>query len=81
MATPSTLATLRRGSEARLITAMIVREDSMTLYGFADADARDLFPTLLVGVRGRAEDRAGHARRLRRARAAAGARPTATSPR
>jgi Holliday junction DNA helicase RuvA len=47
MATPSTLATLRRGSEARLITAMIVREDSQTLYGFADADARDLFSTLL----------------------------------
>src|ERR1700757_3185787 len=49
MATPSTLATLRRGSEARLITAMIVREDSMTLYGFPDADARDLFMTLLGG--------------------------------
>jgi holliday junction DNA helicase RuvA len=46
-ATPSTLSTLRRGTEARLITAMIVREDSMTLYGFADADARDLFLTLL----------------------------------
>ncbi len=51
MATPSTLATLRRGTEARLITAMIVREDSQTLYGFADADARDLFTTLL-GVSG-----------------------------
>ena len=51
MATPSTLATLRRGSEARLITAMIVREDSQTLYGFADAVARDLFLTLL-GVSG-----------------------------
>ncbi len=48
MATPSTLATLRRGSEARLITAMIVREDSMTLYGFADSDARNLFLTLLA---------------------------------
>jgi Holliday junction DNA helicase RuvA len=47
MATPSTLATLRRGGEARLITAMIVREDSMTLYGFAEAAARDLFLTLL----------------------------------
>jgi holliday junction DNA helicase RuvA len=46
-ATPSTLSTLRRGTEARLVTAMIVREDSMTLYGFADADARDLFTTLL----------------------------------
>ncbi|GAT09714.1 Holliday junction ATP-dependent DNA helicase RuvA [Mycolicibacterium novocastrense] len=51
MATPATLATLRRGSEARLITAMIVREDSQTLYGFADGDARDLFLTLL-GVSG-----------------------------
>lgn len=51
MTTPSTLATLRRGVEARLITAMIVREDSMTLYGFADAESRDLFGTLL-GVSG-----------------------------
>lgn len=46
-ATPSTLSTLRRGDEARLITAMIVREDSMTLYGFVDGDTRDLFETLL----------------------------------
>ncbi|EUA12213.1 holliday junction DNA helicase RuvA [Mycobacterium kansasii 732] len=46
-ATPSTLATLRQGTEARLVTAMIVREDSMTLYGFADRENRDLFLTLL----------------------------------
>ncbi len=46
-ATPSTLATLRTGTEARLITAMVVREDSQTLYGFADSDTRDLFLTLL----------------------------------
>ncbi|OBF58806.1 Holliday junction DNA helicase RuvA [Mycobacterium sp. 852002-50816_SCH5313054-b] len=46
-ATPSTLATLRHGSQARLITAMVVREDSMTLYGFTDSDTRDLFLTLL----------------------------------
>lgn len=51
MATPATLATLRRGTEACLITAMIVREDSQTLYGFGDADARNLFLTLL-GVSG-----------------------------
>jgi len=51
MATPSTLATLHRGGETRLITAMIVREDSQTLYGFPDSDARDLFLTLL-GVSG-----------------------------
>jgi Holliday junction DNA helicase RuvA len=51
MCTPSTLATLKRGAEARLVTAMIVREDSMTLYGFSDGEARDLFLTLL-GVSG-----------------------------
>jgi Holliday junction DNA helicase RuvA len=51
LTTPTTLSTLRRGTEARLITAMIVREDSMTLYGFADGDSRDLFTTLL-GVSG-----------------------------
>ncbi|GAA4547692.1 Holliday junction branch migration protein RuvA [Amycolatopsis samaneae] len=42
-ATPSTLATLRRGEETRLHTALVVREDSLTLFGFADADARELF--------------------------------------
>ncbi|OCB38919.1 Holliday junction DNA helicase RuvA [Mycobacterium malmoense] len=47
-ATPSTLATLRTGTEARLITAMVVREDSMTLYGFTDTETRDLFLTLLT---------------------------------
>jgi Holliday junction DNA helicase RuvA len=46
-ATPSTLATLRHGSEVKLVTAMIVREDSQTLYGFADSETRDLFLTLL----------------------------------
>ncbi|OBA79494.1 Holliday junction DNA helicase RuvA [Mycobacterium sp. 1164966.3] len=46
-ATPSTLATLRQGTEARLVTAMVVREDSMTLYGFCDGETRDLFLTLL----------------------------------
>jgi Holliday junction DNA helicase RuvA len=45
-ATPATLATLRRGEEARLHTALVVREDSLTLFGFADADARELFGLL-----------------------------------
>jgi Holliday junction DNA helicase RuvA len=45
-ATPATLALLRRGEEARLHTALVVREDSLTLYGFADADARELFGLL-----------------------------------
>ncbi|MBU3065062.1 Holliday junction branch migration protein RuvA [Nocardia sp. NEAU-G5] len=45
-ATPATLAALTRGEESRLYTAMIVREDSMTLYGFADTEARELFGLL-----------------------------------
>ncbi|MDQ7807105.1 Holliday junction branch migration protein RuvA [Amycolatopsis sp. A133] len=45
-ATPATLATLRRGEEAQLHTALVVREDSLTLFGFADADARELFGLL-----------------------------------
>lgn len=47
-ATPSTLAMLRRGEEAQLTTALIVREDSLTLYGFADPAARELFGLLLT---------------------------------
>ncbi|GAA2013461.1 Holliday junction branch migration protein RuvA [Nakamurella flavida] len=42
-ATPGTLATLRRGDQARLATTLIVREDSLTLFGFASDDARELF--------------------------------------
>lgn len=44
--TPSTLATLRTGEEAALATALVVREDSLTLFGFADAQARELFGLL-----------------------------------
>jgi Holliday junction DNA helicase RuvA len=45
-AVPATLATLRRGEQARLTTALVVREDSLTLYGFADPEARGLFGLL-----------------------------------
>ncbi|SDK36898.1 Holliday junction DNA helicase subunit RuvA [Actinopolyspora mzabensis] len=45
-ATPATLGGLQRGSEANLATSLLVREDSLTLYGFADAQARDLFTLL-----------------------------------
>ncbi|WP_433271767.1 Holliday junction branch migration protein RuvA [Actinosynnema sp. CS-041913] len=45
-ATPATLAALRRGEEALLSTALVVREDSLTLFGFADAEARELFGLL-----------------------------------
>lgn len=48
LATPTTLASLRRGDEAQLFTALIVREDSLTLYGFTDPDARQLFGLLLT---------------------------------
>ncbi len=46
--TPNTLASLRVGAEARLATTLIVREDSLTLYGFADDDERQLFDLLLT---------------------------------
>jgi Holliday junction DNA helicase RuvA len=46
--TPTTLATLRRGEEAKLATALVVREDSLTLFGFADGRARQLFGLLLT---------------------------------
>jgi holliday junction DNA helicase RuvA len=45
-AVPSTLATMRTGEEAALSTALVVREDSLTLFGFADQAARDLFGLL-----------------------------------
>ncbi len=44
--TPGTLATLRIGTEARLATSLVVREDSLTLYGFADDDEKHLFELL-----------------------------------
>ncbi|WP_090030865.1 Holliday junction branch migration protein RuvA [Cellulomonas marina] len=42
-ATPATLAGLRVGSTARLHTSLVVREDSLTLFGFAEADEREVF--------------------------------------
>jgi Holliday junction DNA helicase RuvA len=44
--TPATLAGLRIGASARLATSLVVREDSLTLYGFADDDERALFEIL-----------------------------------
>jgi holliday junction DNA helicase RuvA len=45
-ATPATLAGLRRGERSRLATALVVREDSLTLFGFAADDERELFGLL-----------------------------------
>ncbi|GGX48571.1 Holliday junction branch migration protein RuvA [Streptomyces fructofermentans] len=44
--TPNTLSGLRAGREARLATSLVVREDSLTLYGFADEDERQTFELL-----------------------------------
>ncbi|MGH3663307.1 MAG: Holliday junction branch migration protein RuvA [Micromonosporaceae bacterium] len=43
---PNVLARLRVGQEAQLSTSLVVREDSLTLYGFADPDERSLFELL-----------------------------------
>jgi Holliday junction DNA helicase RuvA len=45
-ATPATLAGLRVGQTALLHTQLVVREDSLTLFGFADADEREVFEVL-----------------------------------
>ena len=41
--TPATASACRRGSEASLATSLVVREDSLTLYGFSAAAERDMF--------------------------------------
>lgn len=48
----STLANLRLGQQVRLLTEMVVREDSMSLYGFVDLEQRELFGclTAVTGV-------------------------------
>ncbi|MGW1075367.1 Holliday junction branch migration protein RuvA [Streptomyces sp. NPDC002537] len=44
--TPGTLSGLRLGEHAKLATSLVVREDSLTLYGFADDDERQTFELL-----------------------------------
>lgn len=46
--TAATAASLRPGVEAVLATTLIVREESLTLYGFADADERSVFDQVLT---------------------------------
>lgn len=45
-ASPRTLAGLRQGQPVELATSLVVREDSLTLFGFADDDERATFETL-----------------------------------
>jgi Holliday junction DNA helicase RuvA len=44
--TPQTLATLRVGAPATLPTSMVVREESLTLFGFLDEDEKNCFELL-----------------------------------
>ncbi len=45
-ATPTSLSALRIGSSAFVHTSLVVREDSLTLYGFSDDDERGVFDIL-----------------------------------
>jgi holliday junction DNA helicase RuvA len=49
--TPATALSVRVGEEVRLSTTLVVREDSLTLYGFHTADELSVFE-LLMGVTG-----------------------------
>jgi holliday junction DNA helicase RuvA len=44
--TPGTLATLTLGEPAQVATSLVVREDSLTLYGFGSDDERNVFELL-----------------------------------
>jgi Holliday junction DNA helicase RuvA len=44
--TPGTLATLRPGESAQVATSLVVREDSLTLFGFSTEDERNVFELL-----------------------------------
>jgi Holliday junction DNA helicase RuvA len=44
--TPGTLATLQVGERATLPTSMVVREESLTLFGFLDDDEKSVFEML-----------------------------------
>jgi Holliday junction DNA helicase RuvA len=43
---PATIARSRVGDPARFATSLVVREDSLTLYGFSDDDERTVFELL-----------------------------------
>lgn len=45
--TPDTLASTRHGADIELVTTLVVREDSMTLFGFDTEDENHTFEVLL----------------------------------
>ncbi|MBO0802811.1 MAG: Holliday junction branch migration protein RuvA [Nocardiopsaceae bacterium] len=44
--TPDTLSALKPGEKAQVATSLVVREDSLTLFGFGDDDERNVFELL-----------------------------------
>ena len=60
---PDTTASLRVGERATLATSLVVREDSLTLYGFASHDEREFFELLQTATGRGPEAGAGRPRR------------------
>lgn len=50
LCSPNTVAGLRLGQRATLHTSLVVREDALTLYGFASTDEREFFELLLTAT-------------------------------
>ena len=50
LCSPNTVAGLRVGQRTTLATSLVVREDSLTLYGFASTDEREFFELLLTAT-------------------------------
>jgi Holliday junction DNA helicase RuvA len=50
LCSPGTVARLRIGQRASLFTSLVVREDALTLFGFASADEREFFELLLTAT-------------------------------
>ena len=50
LCSPGTLAGLRVGQRTTLFTSLVVREDSLTLFGFATADEREFFELLITAT-------------------------------
>jgi Holliday junction DNA helicase RuvA len=51
MCAPDTIAEARIGSELTLFTSLVVREDSLTLFGFTNSENREMFE-VVQGVSG-----------------------------
>jgi Holliday junction DNA helicase RuvA len=50
LCSPGTLAGLRVGQRTTLFTSLVVREDALTLFGFATADEREFFELLITAT-------------------------------